>query len=778
MIGGVCTLPCLGQDSFLSPPHVAPRDALQSRGGPSRRRHGAFRPKPELSTFGRSPRTRQTRFLSLDPAQHGVASDTRSLRTGWSDVGVSALAPEPHSDNTAAVLAAQAVTLFWECPDNKRIARQSGGRQLLRSLELAALRLSQTRIQDLLQAVLVLRQGVHGMLTSDNSRALSAFRAATRRAKCSLLEVPTAQERLLATKIMMVSSVFVAEVDCAGGVRSFDNAAFASTREELRFLWKDMVTSPSFCQLIDLEIGSGAAAAKFIDSGDCFSAGGFQLQRNRELRDAGVSRFLESANAHRRTPGEDRVHLLLEVRVLSLWCERWVALCGGKPLDLTVGLNTWNGVHTLSTQQFLTMSKSSDAFCGHTDGVRCVALCGDLLASGGAAGTVRLWSLDGVPHGVLTGHSAAVASVAGQFGRLASGGDDGFVRVWDISSLRCVAVLRHGAPVQCLLFAGDALYSGGSGGAIRVWQGPEWGLAATLRGRFSGVRALLSHKNSVLFGGSDGVIRQMENGTTDVVATFTGHTREVLALVASGDYMFSAAGDSTIRVWSLERQLLLRTVFEHAQGVVCLQVQGHHLYTGSDTGWLRVWNCVSSEILVSHLAHENGVGCMVLCGDSLITGSSDKTLRCWGGVRLPQNLLDEQDAFECWVVPLPDPVVPVKKKKSRKGSSPSRRAGKSHSRRKSNAAPAHLSASVTPQHPRGAGDKFPNDALEGSGKARDAAKLPGLVGAGMAWGEAISTMNGDAVEASPGHVSLSSTPSPCWIVPDGPRHDCFQPSPK
>ena len=74
-------------------------------------------------------------------------------------------------------------------------------------------------------------------------------------------------------------------------------------------------------------------------------------------------------------------------------------------------------------------------FEGHSGPVNCVAFTedGGLLASGGADGTVRIWSVDdGVEVACLEGHGKPVTSVAfGQDGGIIfSGGDDGTLRRW------------------------------------------------------------------------------------------------------------------------------------------------------------------------------------------------------------------------------------------------------------------------------------------------------------------------------------------------------------
>jgi WD40 repeat protein len=99
---------------------------------------------------------------------------------------------------------------------------------------------------------------------------------------------------------------------------------------------------------------------------------------------------------------------------------------------------------------------------------------GELLASGSADGTVRLWSLEGKALASMGGGAVGVRCVAfSPDGRLlAAGGTDGAIRLWRVRDRRELSrTAAHKNTVYCVTFnpTGTLLASAGFDGAIHVW---------------------------------------------------------------------------------------------------------------------------------------------------------------------------------------------------------------------------------------------------------------------------------------------------------------------
>jgi WD40 repeat protein len=169
---------------------------------------------------------------------------------------------------------------------------------------------------------------------------------------------------------------------------------------------------------------------------------------------------------------------------------------------------------------------------------------GQLLASGGEDGTVRLWdTTSGRALATLHEHTDGIWSVAlSSDGRLlASGGGDGTLRVWDSLSRRQVATLQgHAGAVGSLALSADGhlLASGGEDATVRLWS-------------LTGVDDR-----------RDAMLGTQETNTWRALATLHGHVGAVwgVALSADGHLVASGSLDGTVKLWETGSGTCLRTL--------------------------------------------------------------------------------------------------------------------------------------------------------------------------------------------------------------------------
>eukprot|EP00656_Telonema_subtile_P005115 TRINITY_DN12322_c0_g1_i2.p1 TRINITY_DN12322_c0_g1~~TRINITY_DN12322_c0_g1_i2.p1 ORF type:complete len:439 (+),score=77.06 TRINITY_DN12322_c0_g1_i2:197-1513(+) len=114
---------------------------------------------------------------------------------------------------------------------------------------------------------------------------------------------------------------------------------------------------------------------------------------------------------------------------------------------------------------------------GHTDAVRCVdvAPMGGMIVSGSKDHTVRVWTAGGQCVAVLQGHTARVSdcSFSGAGRVLSTCSKDKSIRLWDMLSFKCIAVLnghKQGVTACKLSADGKHFVSAGEDATVRTWD--------------------------------------------------------------------------------------------------------------------------------------------------------------------------------------------------------------------------------------------------------------------------------------------------------------------
>ncbi|MDF5726393.1 MAG: WD40 repeat domain-containing protein, partial [Rhizonema sp. PD37] len=273
---------------------------------------------------------------------------------------------------------------------------------------------------------------------------------------------------------------------------------------------------------------------------------------------------------------------------------------------------------------------------------------GELLASGSADKTIKLWRRDGALLQTLKGHNDAVTSVSfspdGQ--TLASASIDKTVKIWrrnrktgefDLSPDKTLS--GHGDHLYSVSFSPDGklLASGSKDGTIQLWSA-DGRLIKIIRGHDGWVNSVsFSPDSQFLLSASDDKTVKIWRRDGSLVQTLSEHLQRVTCAAFSSDGQLLATGGrdrKIVNLWRREHNVfrLYKTLRQHTNGVWSLSFSpnGQQFVSAGEDNTINMWS-VKGTLLKTFKGHSAPVTSVSFSPDNklLATASYDKSIKLW-----------------------------------------------------------------------------------------------------------------------------------------------------
>ena len=268
---------------------------------------------------------------------------------------------------------------------------------------------------------------------------------------------------------------------------------------------------------------------------------------------------------------------------------------------------------------------------------------GDLLASAGKDGTVRIWdtaSWQLIRTIEASSKEVNVAAYSPDGKILATVDDEGKLKLWDSASGRCqLEVAAHTGDAVIARFSpdGHTIVTGGrTDGFIKIWDRATGKMLDSIRASERHLEnAVFSPDGSLLACACQRMINVWRISDRKTIATYpTGDDNQGIAFSHDGA-MLAAASESEclIRLWEVSTGRPLREFRGHTSGVfsVAFSRDDQTIISASDDHSIRLWDVATGQERGLWLGHTSRVWTIAIAPDgrSVASASDDGTVKIW-----------------------------------------------------------------------------------------------------------------------------------------------------
>jgi len=272
-----------------------------------------------------------------------------------------------------------------------------------------------------------------------------------------------------------------------------------------------------------------------------------------------------------------------------------------------------------------------ETFRGHTDYVAAFQLYRNILVTGSADRTVRIWRAGGSGEDaapvVLEGHEGPVTAVQFTEALVLSGSDDATARSWDTVTGIQVGLMRSTDRVTTLRFDDTRGFVGSANGQTKIWDMKHGGVAVrTVAGHTAPVHSLWFDDRELYTCAADGVrIWDIGSGrcATTIPTPATTFHINMHEIVTGG-------ADGMVRVWdSVSGRCLAQMEHTRWQPITALACDGTRIVSASADGSVTVWDYASRARIHTLVDHRGAVHAVQFDSGKIVSAGADNSIKVW-----------------------------------------------------------------------------------------------------------------------------------------------------